>query len=258
MTTPQTPETSAVPQYVYGVTRAGARLPEDVTGLDDQPVTLAGDGGRCAAVISDLPRERALGERADLVAHQRVLNTLLDAGLVVLPFRFGAALADRAAVEKELLADNAERLGQVLDQLEGRLEMRVKATYVQDAVLREIMTGEPEIAELGARLREVPADAADAVYYDRVRLGELIAQAMERLRERDGQGLLEAVAPSAEAFVRKTPAREEDVLDASFLVQADRRAEFEQAVDKLGETHGERIKVRLIGPLPPYDFVPEA
>ncbi|TDD96681.1 GvpL/GvpF family gas vesicle protein [Actinomadura rubrisoli] len=260
MTTPQPSEPleDQIPQYVYGVTRVDAKLPGDVTGLDDKPVTLVADGGRCAALISDLPHDRALGERADLVAHQRVLNALMDAGIVVVPFRFGAALANRAAVRKELLAGNSDRLGQVLDQLEGRLEMRLKATYVQDTVLREIMTDEPEIAQLAARLREVPADAADAVYYDRVRLGELIAQAMERRREHDGQILLESVVPAAEAFVRKTPAREEDVLDASFLIRSGSREELEQAVEKLGQAHSERIRIRLIGPLPPYDFVPEA
>ena len=102
-----------------------------------------------------------------------------------------------------------------------------------------------------------PPDAADAVYYDRVRLGELIAQSMERLRDADGRVLLDGAAPAAESAVTKTPAREEDVLDASFLVRADRRAEFERAVDELARDHAERVKIRLIGPLPPYDFVPE-
>ncbi|MDL4822149.1 GvpL/GvpF family gas vesicle protein [Actinomadura opuntiae] len=258
MTSPNEPGEDKTPQYVYGVTRAGASLPGDVAGLDDRPVTLVEDGGRCAAVVSDLPAGRPLGERADLVAHQRVLNALLDAGLVVLPFRFGAALSDRTAVRKELLEGNSDRLGQVMDQLDGRVELRLKATYVQETVLREIMQSEPEVAELSQRLRDVPADVADAVYYDQVRLGELIAQAMDRRREHDGQVLLEAAAPAAEAFVRKTPAREEDVLDASFLVRADRREEFEKAVEELGKAHGERIRLRLIGPLPPYDFVPEA
>lgn len=266
MTTPQPPGGAAPgddrddrtpPQYVYGVTRPGAPLPADVHGLDDKPVALVEDGGACAAIVSDLPQDRALGERADLVAHQRVLNALVDAGTVVLPFRFGAAMADRAAVEKELLAGNADRFGHILDQLDGLIELRLKATYVQDAVLHEIMSADPEIAELSQRLREVPPDAADAVYYDRVRLGELIAQSMERLRDADGRVLLDGAAPAAESAVAKTPAREEDVLDASFLVRADRRAEFERAVDELARDHAERVKIRLIGPLPPYDFVPE-
>ncbi|XRQ15166.1 GvpL/GvpF family gas vesicle protein [Actinomadura welshii] len=260
MTTPQPPggpQDERAPQYVYGVTRSGTALPADVRGLDDLPVTLVEDGGVCAAIVSDLPQGRALGERADLVAHQRVLNSLVDAGTVVLPFRFGAAMADRAAVEKELLAGNSERFGHVLDQLDGMIELRLKATYVQDTVLREIMSGDREIAELSRRLREVPPDAADAAYYDRVRLGELIAQSMEQMRETDARTLLDAAAPAAEAAVAKTPAREEDVVDASFLVRADRRDQFERTVDKLARDHAERVKVRLIGPLPPYDFVPE-
>jgi hypothetical protein len=246
------------PQYVYGVTRADATLPDDLAGLDDHPVSLVVDGGTCAAIVSALPRDRALGERADLVAHQRVLNALVDAGTPVLPFRFGAALADRDAVAKELLAGNADRFGAVLDRLQGRIELRLKATYVQDAVLREIMESEPEIAELARRLRDVPPDIADAVYYDRVRLGELIAQAMQARRDEDGRVLLDGAAAAAEAAAPKPPVREEDVLDASFLVAADRRAEFEEAVDALGRAHGDRIRLRLIGPLPPYDFVPEA
>ncbi|RKS73546.1 gas vesicle protein GvpL/GvpF [Actinomadura pelletieri DSM 43383] len=245
------------PQYVYGVTRSGAALPADVTGLDDHPVRLVDGGGACAAIVSDLPADRALGERADLIAHQRVLNALVEAGTVVLPFRFGSALTDTTAVEKELLADNIARFTEALDRLEGRVELRLKATYVQETVLREIMEAEPEIAELARRLREVPPDIADAVYYDRVRLGELIAQAVTRRRETDGQVLLEAAAPAAEAVSPKPPVREEDVLDASFLVATDRRAEFEEAVEELGRAHADRVRLRLVGPLPPYDFVPE-
>ncbi|TYK45000.1 GvpL/GvpF family gas vesicle protein [Actinomadura decatromicini] len=260
MTTPTSPAPAgggAAPQYVYGVTRAGVALPDGVPGVDDRPVS-AVEGGGCAALVSDLPTGRPLGERADLVAHQRVLNALVEAGTVVLPFRFGAALADRDAVEKELLAANADRFTEILNSLEGRVELRLKASYVQETVLREIMESEPEIAELSRRLREVPADAADAVYYDRIRLGELIAQSMQRRRDVDGQALLESAAPAAEAVVPKTPVREEDVLDASFLVRADRRAEFDKAVEELDRAHSTRIRIRAIGPLPPYDFVPEA
>jgi hypothetical protein len=246
-----------VPQYVYGVTRAGVAVPEGLTGIEDQPVRLI-THDRCAAVTSDLPVQRPLGERGDLVAHQRVLEAFLESGGVVAPFRFGAVLAGPGAVEKELLAANTDRLADVVDQLDGRVEMRVRGTYVQDAVLREVMTEEPQIAELNTRLKEIPADAADAAHYDRVRLGEMVAQSLEQRRERDGQVLLEALAPAAEALVRKPPARQEDVVDAAFLVGRDHRDGFEQVVRDLGAAHAGRITLRLVGPLPPYDFVPEA
>ncbi|GAA2440164.1 GvpL/GvpF family gas vesicle protein [Actinomadura vinacea] len=255
MTSPNTTQTAA--RYVYGVTRAAAALPDGLTGLDGRPVTLITHEG-CAAVTSDLPVGRPLGERADLLAHEHVLEALLATGTVVVPFRFGAALAGPEAVEKELLAANAERLTQILDRLDGRLEVRVRGTYVQDALLREVMNDDPQIADLNDRLRRIPADAADAAYYDRVRLGEMIARSLEQRREADGQALLEALAPAAHDLVRKPPAREDDVMDAAFLVDADRREDFERAVRDTGAAHADRITLRLIGPLPPYDFVPES
>jgi hypothetical protein len=50
----------------------------------------------------------------------------------------------------------------------------------------------------------------------------------------------------------------EQVLDSAFLVSRDRRHEFEHAVDQLGSELADSVKLRLIGPLAPYDFVVEA
>ncbi|MBX6767795.1 MAG: GvpL/GvpF family gas vesicle protein [Actinomadura rubrobrunea] len=248
---------TGTPLYIYGVTRRDATLPQGLLGLDDHPVTLVTDGG-CAAAVSPLPQNRPLGRRADLMRHQRVLTALVEADLAVLPFRFGAAMTGQDAVAKELLAANADRFARALDGVDGRLELRLKGTYVEDTVLREVMSDDPEVAALSQRLRQAPADAADALYYDRVRLGELISQALQRRREHDARVLLERVAPTAERVVPKTPARDEDVVDAAFLVSRDRRGDFEQAVERLGAECADRIRLRLVGPLPPYDFVPDS
>jgi hypothetical protein len=253
VTTPQTAENI---QYIYGIIRADSPTPDDLTGLEDQPVSVVKHGG-CAALVSDLAQERPLGERADLIAHQRVLDAFVAANVVILPFRFGAALKSREAVEKELLAEHAESFAQVLDQLEGRHEVRVKATFVEEAVLREVLAEDPQVAELNERLRNVPADAADAYHYDRIQLGELLAQAVTRRRDQEGEKLVEVLASGAAKVALHVPVREEDVLDASFLVEHDRLAEFEQTVDKLSQQHQDRIRLRLIGPLAPYDFVAE-
>lgn len=251
-----TPQTSGATQYVYGIVRADASIPDGLTGLDDQPVS-AVTHGTCAALVSDLPEQRPLGERADLLAHQRVLDVFVSAGVDILPFRFGSALGSRDAVEKELLDENGERLSQVLDRLAGCHEVRVKGTYVEDAILREVLTEEPEVAELNERIRSVPEDASDAVHYDRVRLGELVAQSVKRRRDEDGARLLESLSPAAASVVAHAPVREEDVLDASFLVDRAKLADFQRTVDALAGDHRERVSLRMVGPLPPYSFVPE-
>ena len=238
-------------QYVYGVADAAVELPAPLKGIDGQEVSLVVHG-RCAALVSDLAADRPLGTRDDLMGHQGVLEQVVDAGGTVLPFRFGGALTDREAVVQELLAPNEETFVQQLERLRGHVELRIKARYVEDAVLREMVQEEPEIAELNQRVRELPEDAA---YYDRVRLGELIAQAFTRRREQDGQGLLDALAPRATAVAQRELSREDDVLDAGFLIDRKEREAFEKLVEEVGEGNSGRIRLRLAGPLPPYDFV---
>lgn len=238
-------------QYVYGVTDAGAEIPGQLKGIDGQEVSLV-THGRCAALVSDLAADRPLGTRDDLMAHQSVLQAIVEAGGTVLPFRFGGALTDRDAVVEELLSPHEDTFVEQLEPLRGQVEVRIKARYVEDAVLREMVQEEPEIAELNQRVRELPEDAA---YYDRVRLGELIAQAFTRRRENDGQGLLDALAPRATAVAQHELSREDDVLDAGFLIDRKEREEFEKIVDQVGKEIDGRIHLRVAGPLPPYDFV---
>jgi hypothetical protein len=238
-------------QYVYGVTDADVEVPGELKGIDGQEVNLVKQG-RCAALVSDLAADRPLGTRDDIMAHQGVLQQIVEVGGTVLPFRFGGALTDRDAVVEELLAPHEDTFVEQLESLRGRVELRVKARYIEDAVLREMVQEEPEIAELNQRVRELPEDAA---YYDRVRLGELIAQAFTRRRENDGQGLLDALAPRATAVSQRELSREDDVLDAGFLIDSKEREAFEKLVDEVGKDLESRIRLRLAGPLPPYDFV---
>jgi hypothetical protein len=45
------------------------------------------------------------------------------------------------------------------------------------------------------------------------------------------------------------------VLDAAFLVDADRGAAFEQQVEEVAARHADRLRFRLVGPSAAYDFV---
>jgi hypothetical protein len=45
------------------------------------------------------------------------------------------------------------------------------------------------------------------------------------------------------------------LLNASFLVERAREAEFDNAVFGLGEAHLQRLVFSYVGPLPPYSFI---
>jgi hypothetical protein len=97
----------------------------------------------------------------------------------------------------------------------------------------------------------------DASYYDRIRLGEAISQAMDTLRQEDAQACVDALAKFAVATEVKEAGGENGAVHLAFLVRSDGRGDFEQAVDDLGDAWAGRIELRLIGPTAAFDFLPE-
>jgi hypothetical protein len=237
--------------YVYGIVSADARLPEGLTGTGGGEVSLVRHGD-LAGVVSEMPTDDALGTREDLLAHEGVVAALA-ADHTIVPLRFGAVVTTADAVVDEMLGPYYDWFTAVLADLSGRIEFSVSGTYVQDTVLREVLEEEPEVMRLRESLRDLPEDAG---YYDRVRLGELIVQALDAKRARDTEELVETLAPHAVAVAPREPVGEDTAADAAFLVVAEDRARFEQAVDELGHRWADRIRLRQLGPLAPYDFVP--
>jgi len=95
----------------------------------------------------------------------------------------------------------------------------------------------------------------NATYYDRIRLGELVAQAMAAKRRQDSEQVLAQLRPLADDVRVGDVAHERSVLSASFLVHRDRLPEFDRAAEAVAAENRARIRFRYAGPLPPYDFV---
>ena len=114
--------------YVYGVTYAETKVPDLVRGIENATVTVVPQG-RCGALVSELAGDRPLGQRADLLAHEGVLEHLSQAQVPVLPFRFGAVMTGPSEVAGELLAVHQEQFLAELGHLAGRIELVVKGRY---------------------------------------------------------------------------------------------------------------------------------
>jgi hypothetical protein len=235
--------------YVYGVVHGEDRPPRGLSGLDDQPVELVGDGPLRAAV-AHVAIDRPPGRRKDLVAHSQVVDALAAAGPVV-PVQFGSMVADVAEVQ-QLLDARADTFLELLESLQGREQLTLRASYREEAVLAEVVAADPEIAALRERTKDLPEEVA---YPERVRLGELVARAMERKREEDTDVLLDAVLPYVDAHVLRPGTGVEHVMDVALLVDRSRTSELEEHLEGLAEAVHERIRLRLVGPMAPYDFV---
>lgn len=238
--------------FVYGLIRSDSELPENLAGLgpSGRVSTIAHD--RIAAIVSDVPTDRPLGTRDDLMAHERVVDTVAE-HTVVLPLRFPAVVEESGVVE-ELLAPHHDQFVKALKQLDGLVQFTLKGSYERDAVLREIATNDEEIMALRQRVRDLPEDAS---YYDRLRLGELVVTAMEQRRDQDARLVLDRLAPFAADVSVRAPGDPDEVINAAFLVAKDKSKPFDDAVEDVGRDYAGRATFRMLGPLAPYDFVPQ-
>lgn len=237
------------PLYVYGVVPGDAPAPQDA-GIAQAPVRLVRSGG-LAALVSGVEGESPQLDREALGRHAQVLEHALQE-TTVLPMRFGIVVESEAAARSELLERHEQQLLSQLAEFEGTVELKLRGTYIEDALMRAVVHEEPAIADLRTTVRGMPADAA---YYDRIRLGEMVAQAVERRRARDADAVLEVLSPLARDVSSAGAADERIMLDASFLVARESIDRFDAAVDELGRRYAERVRWRYTGPLPPHTFV---
>ncbi|MEW2510411.1 GvpL/GvpF family gas vesicle protein [Streptomyces sp. NPDC046870] len=234
--------------YVYGIIRASRPpLPEDLEGVGapPRPVRVLRQG-ELAAIVSDAPEELR-PKRRDLLAHQRVLDEAGAEG-VVLPMRFGSASPDDETVTT-VLAERADRFLERLRALDGRAEYNIKANHDEEAVLRLIMADRDDIRSLARANRE----AGGGTQEDRMRLGELVAAAVQEREATDAELLHQALAPMAED-VSAGPPSSGWLANLSFLVDSPSAERFLSAVDAFGQEHP-HLELRVSGPLPPYSFV---
>jgi hypothetical protein len=236
--------------YVYGIAPASLELPGNLTGLDDQAVSVV-SSGKLAAVVSRIDIDRTVGRRADLISHSRVLDAVAAAGAVI-PMRFGSVLESQSDVSEQVLEPDSERFEEMLDDLAGRSQFTVHARYEEQQVLSEIVAENGEIADLRSQTRD---QAEDATYHARVRLGELVMHALEAKRAIDGASLLDALLPyTADCNVRSSVGMDH-LIDVAFLVEDKQRDAFERAAEHAAGELAGRARVKLFGPTAPYDFV---
>src|SRR5436190_3997610 len=237
-------------QYVYGVVPAGVAVPAR-RGVAKKPLhTLAEED--IAAIVSEAPAggEMRAG-REELTAHAAVLESALKKG-PVLPMRFGMVMANAESVRDELLDRYHDDLARQLEELAGKAELRLRAMYEEGTLMAEVVQARPDIGNRSEVLRDRPPEAS---YYERIELGQLVAEAIDRIRAQDTVAIMDVLEPLAVAWDLGSPDHEHLALQASFLVDSDQIAAFDEAVDDLGRKNAGRLRFKYTGPLPPYSFV---
>jgi hypothetical protein len=231
--------------HVYGVIAAG-----DAGGLPAGVRRVV--HGDLVAIVADADSASVRAASA-LRQHWSILEQVIQE-TTVLPIRFGTVVASDDAVVADFLAPAHDALRAGLDELAGKVQVTVKGTYAEEALLRDVVARSPTIGRLKAEVDALPEAAS---YAKRIQLGELVSSEVDAQRERDAALVLERLEPLAVASRAESASGLDGAVNAAFLVERRGIDAFGAAAATLARELRDRISLRPIGPLPAYSFTPE-
>ena len=225
----------------------------DVIGNGDGVVHTVSHNG-LATVVSDSPTTQYESTRRNMVAHEKVLETVMKE-FTLLPVRFGT-VADSASPEhaiQKLLGSRFEEFEKLLTDMEDKVELGLKAFWRDEkTIFEEIVAGNTDIRRLRDSLSGRPPEVT---HFDRVRLGEMVKEALNRKRANEAAKILQPLRQLAHRVRENEALGVRMVVNAAFLVERSKEPEFDRAVSKMDEQFGERVAIKYIGSAPPYNFV---
>jgi len=241
-----------VSQYLYCIVRCRDPQTFDTLGMGERgDVVRTINFKDLAAVASDSPEPRYDNTRRNMMAHMRVLDEVM-ADYTVLPIRFDSVAPSPAAIREQLLKARHDELCALLDGMEGRIEMGLKVFWYEDVVLQEMVQAHPTIR----RMRDgLEGRSLEETYYDRIRLGELVEAELKARRVQDAESILGRLRPLAEKTQVNATIADHMVVNAAFLIERRREAEFDAAIRALDAEMEHRLLTKCVGPVAPYNFV---
>jgi hypothetical protein len=246
---------SAAGVYLYCIGYAD-QLADQVDDIKAEPVEGSSGfrvirSGELAALVGDTDVTEYEIQRDSVLAHQRVLEAAMRIG-DILPVSYGTVAEHDSDIVDTLLDGAADQLHSHLEHVRGRVELALRVMWDQERLFQEVVDDFDDIRALRNGLEGIPEDQA---YFERIRLGELTSNAIALKTESEAGEILDTLVPMSADVVVNANTSDMMVLNASFLVDRDREAEFDDAVQEVARRREERMRFRYVGPLPPASFV---
>ena len=204
-----------------------------------------------AVVISNSPIKRYPVSRENCLVHERAIETAMKEGFTVLPVRYCTIADDEVQVKKVLKRDH-KRFKDLLLKMKNKMELGLKAMFDEKLIYQDILSEKKEIREWKEKLIN---KSPEKTYRQRIELGGMVEAALNAEKEKARWVALRTLKGLAEDCVINDNYGERMFLNASFLVDKKKEQEFSKKVDELNEKFGQRVKLKYVAGMPPFNFV---
>lgn len=188
--------------------------------------------------------------RENALAHEHVIETVMK-NYTTIPMSFGTVFRTDDDI-REVLKSMYTLLKDVLHQMAGKLEFGLKVNWDRDQIVEELTRSDVEIGQFR---QEIIRKHLQSTTLARMQLGRMIEKALIERSSQYIREIYEALRSVCVASRDNQPIGDKMIMNAAFLVQRHREAEFDQIVNKIAGKYGTRLKFKYTGPWPPYNFV---
>jgi len=238
-------------KYIYCLIRKPKSFSLNFCGLDGRKIDLI-TFEKLAVVVSDSPIKDYPITRENTMTHQLVIEEIMRRYSPVLPVSFGTIAENSKVLQEKVLEAKEDELVEALDEIEGKVELNLKAIWLDmPKVFQKVVLENPELEQMKRALsgRILGRDEG-------IEIGKLVASGIESRRERLKEAILSLVKNIIVDHKETPLLGEEMVFNLAFLIPENKQKRFDKIVRNLDEKYKEEnIYFKYIGPIPPFNFI---
>jgi hypothetical protein len=241
--------------YLYGLLGADAQFDADhfdgQTGVTGPVSVEKLEEGHL--IYGPGPDENILPKRRFLLAHAKVLEHCNDIG-TVLPMRFGMSAPTLENVDAMLTAQN-DLLEKSFKKLNGATEIGVRVKFDRQTALEAVLADDLSLKAKRDRLSNHPRPP----HFETADLGRALAESLGRSRDISQKAFLKQLKPLCRDYVLRAPEEDTHVISVDLLIDRIAQDDIVDAIAQIAHdcrfAPGAEPEIRIIGPVPAYNFV---
>ena len=200
-------------------------------------------------VVSNHPMARFTVSRDNMLAHQKVIEKVMEEFDSVLPVRFGTIAASADEV-RNLLDRRCREFKTLLRDMGHKVELGIKGLWKDmEAIFKEIAKENKDINGAKERIQ------SDKNIQAKIEIGKMVEQALAKKKEKEADRIAGSLRRTAFDYKPNKTIGDAMFMNASFLVDKGREKEFDNIMNDLNDEYKDRIKFMYAGPLPVFNFV---
>jgi hypothetical protein len=241
-------------KYIYGIIEASEEKVFNTYGFAAYEEVYTIPYRDISAVVSDslfvdystLPKDQVARY---LLTHQQVIEKVMDSYTIV-PMKLGTYALNIREVE-EILSKGYTSFKEIFKKIDNVIEIDVVATWSDlNSIIKEIGDRE-EIKKLKEEIMSKPEGIS---VEDQIKIGSLIKNILDKEKEKLAMEIEPALRKCS--IYSKWHGLMDDrmIFNVAFLIEKEKKDEFEKRLDELDEQYNKKINFRCVGPLPTYSF----